>query len=180
MDMSRNRELKEGQVELLRERLSQAPATILADFRGLTVAEDTELRSRLRQAGIEYRVVKNTLLGLAAKGAGIEGLERHLAGPTAVAFSLSDAVAAAKELARFAKDHPNLEVKAGVLERRVIGQSEVRALADLPSREVLLAQVVSTLSAPLSQLATVLAAPLRGLVTAVDALQRQKAAAGAS
>lgn len=178
--MSKNRELKAAQVEALRERLSRAPASVLADFRGLTVAEDTELRSRLRQAGVEYRVVKNTLLGLAARSAGIEGLEPHLEGPTAVAFSLSDAVAAAKELARFAKDHPNLEVKAGILEGRVISANEVKALADLPSREVLLGQLASLLVGPLAQLAGLFAAPLRGFVTAVDALQRQKAAAGAS
>ncbi|MBX5476398.1 MAG: 50S ribosomal protein L10 [Clostridia bacterium] len=176
--MSRNRELKEARVAEIKEKLERAPAAVLADFRGLTVADDTELRRRLRAAGVEYSVVKNTLLGLAAKQAGITGLEPHLEGPTAIAFSFSDATAAARELSAFAKDHQQLQIKAGILEGRVVSAAEVKALADLPPREVLLAKVLAGIQAPLTQLAVVLAAPLRGFVTAANALREQRAAAG--
>ncbi|MBE3591275.1 MAG: 50S ribosomal protein L10 [Firmicutes bacterium] len=176
--MSRNRELKEARVAEIKEKLERAPAAVLAEFRGLSVAADTELRRRLRAAGVEYRVVKNTLLGLAARQAGITGLEPYLEGTTAVAFSYSDATAAAREIQAFAKDHPQLQIKAGILEGRVVSVEDVKALADLPSREVLLARVLAGMQAPLVQLAYVLSAPLRGFVTAANALREQRAAAG--
>ncbi|MBX6350163.1 MAG: 50S ribosomal protein L10 [Clostridia bacterium] len=175
--MSKNRERKEREVEELAGRLGRARAAVLADFRGLTVAEDTELRKRLRQAGVEYRVVKNTLLRLAAAKAGLSDLEAYLAGPTSLALSAEDPVAPARVLAQFAREHPQLTLKAGVLEGRPIGAELVREVAELPPREVLFARVAAGLAAPLARLATVLRAPMQGLATALDALARARAQA---
>lgn len=166
---------KEAIVAEVKDRFTRAKAVILSDYRGLNVAEITELRKRLREAGMEYKVVKNTLATLAARQAAIEGLEKYLVGPIAMAFSYEDPVAPAKVLANFAREFRKLELKAGILEGKVIGEAEVKALAELPSREQLLAMVLGALQAPLRGLATVLAGPLRNLAYGLEALRKQRA-----
>lgn len=171
-----NRAQKEALVEDLAGKLQRAQGVILTDFRGLNVAATTELRRRLRAQGVEYRVIKNTLIRRAAEKAGIEGLDPLLEGPTALAFGFDDPVVAAKELSRFAREYNQLQIKGGLLDGRIIGVKEVQQLADLPSREELLAKVMGGMQAPLYGLAGVLAATLRSFVYAVDALRRQREA----
>jgi len=170
---------KEAIVESIRERLERATVCVLTDYRGLNVQEVTELRKRFREAGVEYKVLKNTLTRLAAQKAGIVGLDRYLEGPLAVAFGYNDPVAPAKVIFAFSKDHKNLEVKAGILQGKVIDAAGVKALADLPGREQLLAMVLRAVQSPLYGLVNVLQGNLRNLVYAVDAVRRQKQAAGA-
>lgn len=163
-------------VEQLTDQLQRAQAVVLADFRGLDVAATNELRSRLRKQGVEYRVIKNTLIRRAAAQAGIEGLDSLLEGPTALAFGYDDPVVPARELARFSKDFNQLRIKGGILQGRVIDTKEIQRLAELPSRDELLAKVVGGVQAPLYGLVGVLAATLRSFVYAVDALRRQREA----
>ncbi len=172
--MAKSRAEKAGVLEALRERFSKAESMVLADYRGLDVAEMTELRRKLRESQVEFAVVKNTLAWRVARDLGLEDLRPHLEGPTAIAFGMKDAVAPAKGITNFIKDKKKLEIKAGVLNGKVINLDEVKALAELPSREVLLAKALGCLRAPLAGLATVLQAPLRGFVTAVDALRRER------
>ena len=171
------RELKERTVAEVAAHLREAPATVVVDYRGLNVTEDAELRRKLRAARVEYRVIKNTLVTRAAAEVGLSELDSVLRGPTAIAFSLEDPTAAARELTAFAKDHQNLQVKGGVLEGRVLGPDEVKALADLPTRDVLLAQVAAALAAPLVQTVTLFAAPMRALVTVTDQLAKSRGGA---
>ncbi len=173
-------EAKAAAVDEVASRLRDSSATVVVDYRGLNVGDDGELRRRLRGAGVEYRVLKNTIVTRAARGAGIEGLDGMLYGPTAVAFSGQDPTAAARELLGFAKDHQQLVVKGGVLDGQVIGPQQVEALAAVPSREVLLTQVAVALNGPLVAMARVLAAPLRDLVTVTDQLAKQRDSAGAA
>ena len=126
---------KAGKVAELKDLLSSSKGAVLVDYCGLTVAEDTELRSKMREAGVKYMVAKNTFIRIAAKEAGIEGLDAYLEHNTAVAFSAEDPVAPAKILNDFSKDHKALEIKAGILDGKVIALDEVKALAELPSRE---------------------------------------------
>ncbi len=166
---------KEAVVSEIQQKFAMSKSVILADYRGLNVAEVTELRKKLRDAGVEYKVVKNTLTSRAAKAANIDGLDQFLSGPTALAFGINDVVMPAKILADFAKDHKNLELKGGILEGKVIGLKEVKELASLPTREVLLGQLVGMFQAPLRGLVTVLSGPLRNLTYAVEAVRKQKA-----
>lgn len=166
---------KEAVVSELQEKFSKAQSVIVADYRGLNVAEVTELRKKLREAGVEYKVVKNTLTSRAAKAANIDGLDQFLSGPTALAFGFTDVVAPAKILADFAKDHKKLELKGGVLEGKIIDLTAVKELASLPSREALLGQVAGLLQAPIRGLVTVLSGPLRNAVYALEAIRKQKA-----
>lgn len=171
-----NLEKKQQVVTEIRTRLENAVAAVLADYRGLNVAEVSELRNQLREAGIEYKVLKNTLTRIAARDLGLGELEQYLEGPTAIAFSPTDPVAPAKILADFAKNHKALELKAGVIEGKVIGLDGLKALADLPTREVLLSQVLGGMKAPLYGLVTVLSGPARNLVYVLNAIKQQKEA----
>lgn len=166
---------KEATVAEMQEKFTRSQSVVLADYRGLNVGEVTELRKKLREAGVEYRVVKNTLSRLAAHGAKVEGLDPYLEGPTALAFGYSDPVAAAKILATFAKTHKKMSLKGGVLEGKAISAEQVQALADLPSREALLGQVAGMLQAPMRGLVTVLSGPMRNLVYALDAVRKKQA-----
>lgn len=168
---------KEAKVSEVQQKFTMAKSVILADYRGLNVMEVTELRKKLREAGVEYRVVKNTLTSRAAKAANIDGLDQFLSGPTALAFGIEDVVVPAKILAEFAKDHKKLELKGGVLEGKVIDLAAVNELANLPSREALLGQLAGMLQAPIRGLVTVLSGPLRNLTYAVEAVRKQKAEA---
>lgn len=171
------RATKETLVGEVRERLKMAPSTILTNYRGLTVEEDTELRRRLRAVGVQHQVIKNTLLRRAATEAGLADLSRLFEGPTAVSFS-PDVVVAARELMAFSKDHPMVEVKGGLVEGRVIDRDGAERLASLPPRQVLLAQVAGALCSPLQAAVTVLSAPMRGFAVAVGQLAEARSAGG--
>lgn len=176
MLLKANVEAKQPIVQELKTKLETAKISVLADYRGLNVAQDTELRRRLREAGVEYRVVKNTLTRLAANQLGLQELDAYLEGPTAIAFSVEDPVAPAKVLAEFAKTNKALEIKAGILEGKIIDINGVRALAELPSREVLLSKVLGGMQAPLYGFANVLQGNLRNLVYVLEAVREKKAA----
>jgi large subunit ribosomal protein L10 len=166
---------KEATVSQVLQKMTKSQSVILADYRGLNVQEVTELRKKLREAGVEYRVIKNTLTSRAAKEANIEGLDQYLSGPTALAFGYNDPVTPAKILANFAKDHKKLELKGGILEGKIISLSAVKSLAELPSREALLGQIAGLLQSPMRGLVTVLSGPLRNLAYATEAVRKQKA-----
>ncbi|MDR7483732.1 MAG: 50S ribosomal protein L10 [Armatimonadota bacterium] len=168
---------KVSEVEQLQGRLARARAVILTDFRGLTVAEITALRTRLREAGAEYRVVKNRLLRIAAAAAGIEGLGPTLEGPTAAAFVSDDPVAAAKIIQEFSRQTRKLAVKGSVIGGQLYDGARTRALADLPSRQELVGRVVGGVAAPLAGLAGALSALPRSLIYALDQVRRQRSAA---
>jgi large subunit ribosomal protein L10 len=143
------------------------------------VAQDTKLRRKLRDAGVEYRVVKNTMTRIAAKEVGITGLETYLEGPTAIAISYTDPVAPAKVISDFIKENKLqfLEVKAGIVEGKVIDAAGVKTLASLPPREVLIAQVLAGMQAPIAGLVNVLQGSIRNLVYVLDAVREQKESA---
>jgi large subunit ribosomal protein L10 len=147
------REEKVTVVNEIAEKLQNAKSTIIADYRGLTVAEVTELRKNLRDAGIEFKVLKNTMTRRAADQVNLSDVNEYLTGPNAIAFSYDDVVAPAKILNDFAKTHKALELKGGIIEGRVISTSEVQALAELPSREGLLSMLANVLQAPIRNLA---------------------------
>ena len=167
-------EQKKQIVQGLTEKIKSAQSIVLADYRGLTVEQDTALRNALRAAGVDYKVVKNTLTSLAMKASGLEDLDGFLSGPTAMAISTTDAVAPAKILAEYAKKFEKLELKAGMVEGKVIDVDGIKALAELPSREVLIAKVLGGFNAPISGFVTVLNANLKGLVVALNAIAEQK------
>lgn len=164
----------------LRGLLGQARAAVLTDFRGMTVAEMTELRGLLRKHAVEYRVVKNTLARIAVRDGALKDLSRYLEGPTAVAISRTDPVAPSKILSTWARGREKFQIKGGVVEGRIVGPAEIVALADLPPREVLLGRVAGVLQAPLQGLVTVLSASLRGLAVALNQVREKKEAASAS
>ncbi|OEH93177.1 50S ribosomal protein L10 [Bacillus solimangrovi] len=146
-------EQKKQLVSEIAVKLQESKATIFVDYRGLNVAEATELRKQLREAGVEFKVLKNTMLRRAAEQVELSELNEHLVGPTAVAFSTEDVVAPAKVLNNFAKDHEALQFKTGVIEGNVVSEEEIKALAELPSREGLLSMLLSVLQAPIRNLA---------------------------
>ncbi|MFD1738272.1 50S ribosomal protein L10 [Bacillus salitolerans] len=151
--MSSAVELKKQTVSEIADKLRDSKSTIVVDYRGLTVGQVTELRKQLREAGVEFKVFKNTMTRRAATEVGLEGLNEHLTGPNAVAFSFEDVVAPAKILNEFAKKNEKLEIKAGVIEGNVASVEDVKALAELPSREGLLSMLLSVLQAPIRNLA---------------------------
>ncbi|PTH16365.1 50S ribosomal protein L10 [Staphylococcus agnetis] len=146
-------EAKKQHVDEISEQLKSSVSTVFVDYRGLTVAEVTELRKQLREAGVQYKVYKNTMLRRAAEKAGIEGLDEYLAGPTAVAFTTEDVVAPAKVIAGFAKEHEALEIKTGVMEGSVISAEQVKTVGSLPSHEGLVSMLLSVLQAPMRNFA---------------------------
>lgn len=146
-------EAKKQHVDEISEQLKSSFSTVFVDYRGLTVAEVTELRKQLREAGVQYKVYKNTMLRRAAEKAGIEGLDEYLAGPTAVAFTTEDVVAPAKVIAGFAKEHEALEIKTGVMEGSVISAEQVKTVGSLPSHEGLVSMLLSVLQAPMRNFA---------------------------
>lgn len=174
--MSSNRLAKEQIVNEIKEKLENAVSLVLVDYRGLNVEEVTELRKKSREAGVEYKVYKNTLMTRALKELGIEGLESYLEGPNAIAFGYDDPVTPAKIISEFAKGHEKLEIKAGMVEKKLLSLEEVKALADLPSKEVLVAQVLGGLNAPITGFVNVLQANIRNLVYALDAIREKKSA----
>ena len=173
--MSNNLEIKKQVVADIKDKLQNMQSCVLYDYRGLTVEEVTNLRNECRKAGVEYVVLKNTMIELAAKEVGIEGLDDYLKGPTAVAFGMTDAVAPAKVLSEFTKNLKKTEIKCGVVDGKVIDVKGVAALAELPPKEVLIAKMMGSLNSPITGFVGVLSATLRSLVYAVDAVRKQKA-----
>ena len=174
--MNKQRMAKEQSVQDITEKLQKSVTAVITDYRGLNVSQATQLRNELRGADIEYKVLKNTLTKIAAKNVGLEGLDQYLEGPTAIAFSTEDPVAPAKILAKFAKDNKDLEIKGGILEGKVVSMEQIKALADLPSREELLAQVLRGLQSPLAGMVNVLAGPLRNMANVLEAVRKEKEA----
>ncbi len=164
---------KVREVELLTEKLSKSTAAVFVDFRGLNVAQAQNLRNEFRAVGVEYRVVKNTLLGFAAEAAGVEGLDGILEGPTAVAFSYDDVTTPAAQVKKFSQKTGLLAVKGGLLEGTFIGPDEVKRLADLPPREELLAMVARCFAAPMVRFARVAQAPVRDLTYVISEIQKK-------
>lgn len=167
---------KKKVVAELEEKFKTSKAAVFTDYKGIKVDEATNLRRSCRDAGIEFKVVKNTLTKIAAENSGIPDISQFLEGPTAIAFSLEDPVAPAKTLMDFAKKNRKLEIKGGLIEGDVVGSSSIKALAELPSRDVLVSMVLRGLNGPLTGLCGVLQGPIRKLVYALKAVQDQKAA----
>lgn len=157
---------KKAVVAALVERLKGAQAGVIADYRGLTVAQDTELRKKLREAGVEYTIVKNTLTRFAANEVGLGELDPVLHGPSALATSVDDVIAPAKVLVEFAKENEQLEIKAGFVDGKVIDVEEVKVYANIPSKDVLISKMLGSLQAPMGN-----------LVRALDAIAKKDEAA---
>lgn len=149
-------ELKQPIVQEIAENIKDAQSVVIVDYRGLTVAEDTQLRKQLREAGITYKVYKNTLMNFAFKGTEFESLTDMLEGPNAIAVSKDDATAPARELAKFAKKAPALEIKAGVVEGNFYDAEGMKAISDIPSREELLSKLLGSIQSPIANFARVI------------------------
>ncbi len=149
-------ELKQPIVQEISEQIAGAQSVVVVDHRGLTVAEDTQLRKELREAGVTYKVYKNTLMNFAFKGTEFESLTEVLKGPSAIAVSKDDATAPARILAKFAKTAPKLEIKAGVVDGVFYDVAGVNTLASIPSREALISKLLGSLQSPITNFARVL------------------------
>lgn len=167
---------KQEYVAQLTEKLNGSVAGVVVNYKGITVADDTALRRKLREAGVEYAVIKNSMLRRAAENAGLEGLDNVLKDSTALATSAEDHVAAAKILCEFAEKSKTFEVKGGFVEGKAISPAEVQELAKMPPKEVLVAKVLGGLNAPISGFVGVLNANLRGLVVALNAIAEKQSA----
>jgi large subunit ribosomal protein L10 len=177
--MDKPRAEKIAVVDEVRQRLGDASGAVVTEYRGLTVAELAELRRSLAAAGGDYKVYKNTLVKLAIGGSEHESLAELLSGPTAIAFVHGDVSAVAKALREFSRTYPSLVIKGGLLDGASLSPAQLAALADLPSREVLLARFAGALSAPLTQLAGLLQALPRNLAYGLSALVDQRGGAPA-
>ena len=162
--MSKNLEAKKTVVAEISDKFDRAKTVVLVDYRGLTVAEDTELRNQLRKAGVEYAVLKNTMIARAIEGKGLDEMKAHLEGPTAVAFSYDDMTAPAKILSDFAKKTKKTEIKCGVCDGDYLNAEGVEALANLPSKEVLIARIMGSMMSSVSK-----------FVYCVEAIRKQRA-----
>ncbi len=149
-------ELKQPIVEAIAEEIKDAQSVVLVDYRGLTVAQDTELRKQLREAGVVYKVYKNTMMKRAFEGTEFAGLENCLEGPSAIAISKDDATAPARIICNFAKDAPALELKGGVVEGTVYDIAGLTELSKIPSREVLLSRLLGSMQSPIANFARVI------------------------
>jgi large subunit ribosomal protein L10 len=161
-----NKEIVKG----IAERFSNAKSAVLVDYRGINVAQDTEMRVALRAAGIKYQILKNSMMRLAVREIGLEDLEQYLTGPTAVAMSDTDVVAPAKLMSEYAKKIDKIKINAAVVEGKVVGSKGVDTIASLPPREVLVAMVLGGLNAPISGLVNVLNGNIRGLACVLNAI----------
>ena len=148
--MSNNLEAKKQVVASIVEKFQKAQSIVFVDYRGLNAEETTNMRADCRKAGVEYLVLKNTMIERAAEELNITDLKAHLEGPTAVAFSMNDPASAAKIMLKYAKDTKKLTVKCGFLEGAVVGEDVVQSLSELPSREVLIAKIMGSLNAPVT------------------------------
>ena len=149
-------EIKQPIVEEISAGIKDAQSVVLVDYRGLTVEQDTELRKQLREAGVVYKVYKNTMMNFAFKGTDFEGLAPYLNGPSAMAYSTEDATAPARVIAEFAKKAKALEIKAGVVEGNVYDAKGMEAIASIPSRDVLISRLLGSMQSPMANFARVI------------------------
>jgi len=168
---------KIAKVKWIKDKFTSHEVIFLTDFTGLTVDEINSLRFNLRDKGADYRVLKNTLSLLAIKDTDYEVLDKYFEGPIAAAFTSGDPIEVAKELFTFSRSNPNLKIKGAYMEGRVLEPKEIKSIATLPSREVLLAKVVGALNSPISGLHSVLSGPYRKLVYALSAVAESKSEA---
>ena len=172
------KEQKAEQVELLTDKLKKAKVAVLTDYRGLTVSQIQDLRGKLRTGDVEYRVVKNTLARRAAASAGVTELEKELEGPVAIAFGYEDLSLPSKLINEWVRTtRLKLDIKGGLVEGRVFSPDQVKQLADLPSRETLIAQLLGTLQSPVGQLVGIMQTPLQQLLGVLDAYKTKLEAA---
>jgi len=168
------KEKKQEAVQQAEKVIGEAKVAVVTDYRGMTVAEMNKLRRKLKESGVEYRVVKNNLAAIAAKNVGKGGLKDLLVGPSAVAFCSTDEVAPARVLTEYIRTtKPPLSIRGGILQTRVLSADEVTALASMPPREVLVARVVGQMKSPLYMLVTVLNGNLAGLTRVLQARKQQ-------
>jgi large subunit ribosomal protein L10 len=170
-----NAENRESVAEL-KERFAGVQTAVLTEYRGLTVRQLSDLRKQLKGASAEYKVVKNRLARIAIKDSALDGLGKHLTGPTGVAYTRHDPVSVAKALQAFVRNNPALTIKVGVVEGKVLEPAALKSLADLPSKEALRAQLVGALQGPMSKLVTLLTAVQGELVRVIEARSKQGAA----
>ena len=173
---------KQAVVAELKESFASAKGIVLTGYKGLTVAQDTKLRAKMREAGVKYRVVKNTMLRFAVKDLGYDDLVQYLEGTTAVAYSSEDVIAPAKVIEAFIKENnltktDTLVVKAGVVDGKVIDAAGVKELASLPSREVLIAKLLGSMQAPISGVVNVLQGTIRNAVYVLEEKKKKKESA---
>ncbi len=166
---------KEALVQELTVKFTDSKSIVIANYLGLNVADMTELRKQLREAGVEFKVVKNTLASLAADNVEMDFMKDYFNGPTAIAFGVEDAVSPAKVLVDFAEEHEVLEIKGGALDGTQINVEKVKSLAKIPPKEQLLAQVFAGMKAPITGLVNVLQGNTRGLVQVLNQIKEQKA-----
>lgn len=165
-------------VQELTEKIKSNSCVVLTEYQGLTVSEFNELRKKLRPSGCEYTVVKNTLTKLALKNLNLEEFAEHFEGPTAIAYHSGDPVPAAKALVDFSKDHNKLKLKVGLLDEKVLSENELKSLANLPPKEILIAKFLGTLNAPIQNLVSVLQANIRNIASVLDQIRKQKEGSG--
>jgi large subunit ribosomal protein L10 len=176
-----NKDQKASVIAELVTRFGETKTMFVADYRGLDMPGITELRATLREADAQFSVVKNTLAKRAVKEAGVEGIDELFAGPTAVAFVQGDAAAVAKALKEFGKKHEGLlELRGGLMDGNVVSAAEVKEIAELPSREVILAMLLSTIDAPAKQLVGAINAPARDIVTILSNWIEKRGGEGAA
>lgn len=174
--MNKNLENKVLKVSQITDRLNASKSMVMVDFKGITVEEITALRVKFREAGVDYVVLKNSLMKRALNNQGITELDELLVGPSAFAFGMKDEVAPAKIISEFIEQTKSdkMTIKAGIIEGKVVDINAVIALSKLPPREVLIAKMMGSLNAPITNFVGVLSATLRSLVYAVDAIRKQK------
>ena len=165
---------KEAVVRELNEKFDQAKSLVITDYMGLNVQEITELRSRLREAGVQFKVIKNTLAKIAADQAQLEDIADYFSGPTAIAFGMEDVVSPAKILVDFAKEHEILDIKAGFLNGEVIDEQKVISLSKIPGRDELLAKALASMKSPVSGLVNVLKGNLSNLINVLNQIKEEK------
>ncbi len=168
--------VKKQIVEDLHDRLKKAAIVILTDYKGLNVESVTKLRQQLREAGVEFKVVKNTFLRRASENTGAAVISEYYTGPSAIAFSYKDPAAPAKVLTKFAETNDKLEIRVAALDGRILNYEDIKALSQLPSREVLLSQVLSAMQAVPTSFVNVISAVPRSLVNVVQAIKDKKEA----
>ena len=172
-----NKQEKAAEIEALESALKSGPTAFILAPKGLTVNQVTALRRKIRATAGSYRVVKNRLALRAIKGSPLESLAAHFKGETAVAYSAADAAPLAKVIEDFSKDNQGLKIKAGLVDGRVVGLPEIRAIADMPPRPVLVARFLGVLMQPMTRLVRVLKEPHRGVLRAMDEIAKKKEAA---
>ena len=171
--MATSRQKKEEILRDIKEKLSKNKLVIFVNYKGLTVPVLEGLRSKLREEGIDFKVIKKTLLGMGLKDSGIDADTKSLEGPIGVAIGLKDAILPAKIINKFAKDMENLKILSGIFENKFAGRDKILALAEVPSREELLARIVGSINSPISGIVNVFAGNIRGLVQVLSAISKK-------